>query len=207
MSLPDEFLRRLREFFAQERRYTSIGDCLAYGYDNSRNQVTPAAVVFPTSHEEVLQLVRLCNEHQNPFVARGRGTGTVGASVPVANGIVVSFEKMNQVLEFYPADRFIRVQPGVTNEEVQQAVGEAGFFWPPDPTSAAVCTVGGNLAHNSAGPRAIKFGTPRENTLGLRIVTGSGEELRTGSFTTKSVVGYDLTWLRSRCLRFLRNRS
>jgi D-lactate dehydrogenase len=87
------------------------------------------------------------------------------------------------------------VEPGVTNQAIQQAAAAHGFFWPPDPTSAAVCTVGGNLAYNSAGPRAVKYGTPRDNTLGLRAVTGSGEEIRTGVRTTKGVVGYDLTRL------------
>jgi D-lactate dehydrogenase len=87
------------------------------------------------------------------------------------------------------------VEPGVTNQEVQIAAGQHGFFWPPDPTSAAFCTVGGNLAYNSAGPRAVKYGTPRENILGLRAITGAGEEIRCGVYTTKGVVGYDLTRL------------
>ena len=87
------------------------------------------------------------------------------------------------------------VQPGVTNEGLQKALEKHGFFWPPDPTSAAVCTVGGNLAYNSAGPRAVKYGTPRENTLGLKAVTGAGAPIRTGVRTSKGVVGYDLTRL------------
>jgi D-lactate dehydrogenase len=87
------------------------------------------------------------------------------------------------------------VEPGVINERLQRAVGEHGFFWPPDPTSAAVCTIGGNLAYNSAGPRAVKYGTPRENTLGLTAITGAGASIRTGVLTTKGVVGYDLTRL------------
>ena len=88
-----------------------------------------------------------------------------------------------------------RVEPGVTNQQLQDALAERGFFWPPDPTSASVCTVGGNLACNAAGPRAVKYGTPRENTLGLKAVTGMGESLQTGVSTTKGVVGYDLTRL------------
>ncbi|MCU7855171.1 MAG: FAD-binding protein, partial [Candidatus Thiodiazotropha sp. (ex Lucinoma borealis)] len=92
-------------------------------------------------------------------------------------------------------NRLVRLQPGVTNKALQEAVGAEGFFWPPDPTSAAVCTIGGNLAYNSAGPRAVKYGTPRENTLGLKAVTGSGETITTGVNTTKGVVGYDLTRL------------
>jgi len=102
---------------------------------------------------------------------------------------------MDRILEVDGDNRLMVVQPGVTNQAVQQAAAKAGFFWAPDPTSSAVCTVGGNLACNSAGPRAVKYGTPRENTLGLRAVTGDGREFRTGVFTTKGVVGYDLTRL------------
>ncbi|MCW8889740.1 MAG: FAD-binding protein, partial [Sedimenticola sp.] len=127
--------------------------------------------------------------------ARGKGTGTTGATVPDRGGIVLSLERMNRIIEIDPANRIARVEPGVTNQELQQALKPHGFFWPPDPTSAAVCTIGGNLAYNSAGPRAVKYNTPRENTLGLRAVTGAGEEIRTGVITTKGVVGYDLTRL------------
>ena len=102
---------------------------------------------------------------------------------------------MNKVIEFSPDNRYISVEPGMTNQQVQDIVKEKGFFWPPDPTSAAFCSIGGNLACNSAGPRAVKYGTPRENTLGLRAVTGAGKEIRTGVYTSKGVVGYDLTRL------------
>ena len=174
---------------------TEASERLAYGYDNSRQQALPALVVFPENHAQVQAVVRLCHEQRTPLTARGRGTGTTGATVPQENAIVLSTERMTRILEMNPADRLMVVQPGVTNQAVQQAAAEHGFFWPPDPTSAAVCTIGGNLAYNSAGPRAVKYGTPRENTLGLRAVTGSGEEIHTGTRTTKGVVGYDLTRL------------
>jgi D-lactate dehydrogenase len=110
-------------------------------------------------------------------------------------GLVLAMERMNRVIEFSPDNRFITVEPGITNQAVQNIVAEQGFFWPPDPTSAAYCSVGGNLANNSAGPKAVKYGTPRENTLGLRAITGEGREIRTGVLTSKGVVGYDLTRL------------
>src|SRR5690606_33195370 len=102
---------------------------------------------------------------------------------------------MNQIISVDAANRVAVVQPGVTNQQLQDAAGAAGFFWPPDPTSAAFSTVGGNLACNSAGPRAVKYGTTRDNTLGLRAISGDGTELRTGVYTTKGVVGYDFTRL------------
>ncbi|MBE9539454.1 MAG: FAD-binding oxidoreductase, partial [Proteobacteria bacterium] len=145
----------------------------------------PDAVVFPDSHQDVVETLRLCYREKIPVIARGRGTGTTGATVPVGGGIVLSTERMTRILEVAPEDRLMVVEPGVTNQAIQEAAAEQGFFWPPDPTSAAVCTVGGNLAYNSAGPRAVKYGTPRENTLGLRAVTGTGKEIQTGVRTTK----------------------
>ncbi len=179
----------------RERLVTDPAACWAYGYDNSRRHHLPQAVAFPENTAEVQAIVAFCYERGIPLVPRGRGTGTVGGSVPVKGGIVLSFERMDRILSIDPDDRLMVVEPGVTNQAVQEAAARFGFFWPPDPTSAAVCTVGGNLAYNSAGPRAVKYGTPRENTLALEAVTGTGEVIRTGTRTTKGVVGYDLTRL------------
>ncbi len=174
---------------------TDPADRWAYGYDNSRLHAVPDAVALPESAAEVTAIVRFCNARHIPLVPRGRGTGTTGATVPVGGGLVLSLEHMNRILAIDAANRIARVEPGVTNQALQEAAAAAGFFWPPDPTSAAVCTVGGNLACNAAGPRAVKYGTARENTLGLRAVTGAGEEIRIGVMTTKGVVGYDFTRL------------
>jgi len=115
--------------------------------------------------------------------------------VPDKGGIILSFERMNRILTVDPANRLISTEPGVTNQAIQEAAGAYNFFWAPDPTSSAVCTVGGNLAYNSAGPRAVKYGTTRENVLELTLVTGKGDTLHTGVKTSKGVVGYDLTRL------------
>lgn len=195
MALPSTFLEQLHGLLPQGSVYLDPADCWAYGYDNSKKHALPDAVAFATRHEEVLALVRLCNEFRVPLTARGRGTGTTGATVPVAGGVVLSLERMNRILELSPENRFAVVEPGLTNQALQDALKPLGFFWPPDPTSAAFCSIGGNLAYNSAGPRAVKYGTPRENTLGLRAVTGDGRELRVGVYTSKGVVGYDLTRL------------
>jgi D-lactate dehydrogenase len=193
--LPPAFVRRLQAMFGGEGCRTDPADCWAYGYDNSKRHALPQAVAFAIEHAQVLELVRLCNEFAVPLTARGRGTGTTGATTPVRGGVVLSLERMDKLLEFSPDNRYAVVQPGMTNQALQNAVSPAGFFWPPDPTSAAFCSLGGNLAYNSAGPRAVKYGTPRDNTLGLRAVTGAGQEIRCGVFTTKGVVGYDLTRL------------
>ncbi|EGV32076.1 D-lactate dehydrogenase (cytochrome) [Thiorhodococcus drewsii AZ1] len=193
--LSNGFRRVLAHIAGDGRLLTDPADCWAYGYDNSRRHALPQAVVFASDEEQILQLVSLCRDAGVPLTARGRGTGTTGATVPDRGGVVLSLERMDRILQIIPEDRLAIVQPGVLNAQLQQAVGDLGFFWPPDPTSAATCTIGGNLAYNSAGPRAVKYGTARESTLGLRVVTGRGEALRTGVMTTKGVVGYDLTRL------------
>ncbi|WP_313915384.1 FAD-linked oxidase C-terminal domain-containing protein [Tahibacter sp.] len=170
-------------------------ECLVYGYDNSRRQALPDAVVFPTRHEQVVALIHACRATRTPLVARGRGTNTTGATVPVAGGIVASFERMNCIVHIDTANRYAVVEPGVLNGDLQSALKPLGFFWPPDPTSSPYCSIGGNLACNSAGPRAVKYGSPRENTLGLHAVAGSGEAFRAGYYTSKGATGYDLTRL------------
>ncbi|HED16444.1 MAG TPA: FAD-binding protein [Gammaproteobacteria bacterium] len=193
--LPKEFISTLASILPADSFTLDPAECGAYGFDNSPHLAQPQAVAFPHTHQQVEQLVLLCNTHRVAITPRGRGTGTTGATVPIHAGLVLSFENMNTILRMDPENRMIIVQPGVTNEQVQLRAAEHGFFWPPDPTSAAYCSVGGNLAYNSAGPRAVKYGTPRENTLGLTAITGTGKTIHTGVKTTKGVVGYDLTRL------------
>ena len=193
--LPAAFLTRLAEIVGADDLFTDPADRWPYSYDNSRRQAQPDAVAFPASHDEVRDCVRLCNEFEVPILARGLGSSTTGSAVPTAGGLVLALERMNRVLRFSPEDRLMVVESGMTNTAAQQVAGEAGFFWGPAPTSAAYSTIGGNLACNAGGPSSVKYGTPRDNVLGLRIVTGGGEELRTGVFTSKGVMGYDLTRL------------
>jgi D-lactate dehydrogenase (quinone) len=194
--LSPEFLRRLgKAAGGGDSLLTQPSDCWPYGYDNSRLQALPGAVVFAATHDQVRDIVATCNEAAVPLVSRGSGTGTTGATVPLQHAVVLSFERMREIISVDPGNRCATVQPGVTNAALQLAAAAHGFFWPPDPTSAAVCTIGGNLAYNSAGPRAVKYGTPRENTLALRAVSGDARSFSTGTQTTKGVVGYDLTRL------------
>ncbi len=165
---------------------------LAYAYDNSRRLSLPDAVALPNSTEQVVALVRACRACRIPLVARGRGTNTTGASVPIRAGVVVSFERMDTILDIRPGDRCAVVQPGVINGDLQSALAPHGLFWPPDPTSAAFSTIGGNLACNAGGPRAVKYGASRDNVLALTAVTGAGELIHCGTATTKGSTGYDL---------------
>ncbi|MEO7431025.1 MAG: FAD-linked oxidase C-terminal domain-containing protein [Dokdonella sp.] len=193
--LPSPAIAELQLVFARDALTTDEAECLVYGYDNSRRQAMPDAVVFPTSHEQVTELVRICRSHRIALVARGRGTNTTGASVPVSGGIVASFERMNRILGIDPDNRIAIVEPGVLNGDLQIALAPHRMFWPPDPTSAPFCTIAGNIACNAGGPRAVKYGATRDNVLALRGVAGSGDAFRCGSATTKGSTGYDLTRL------------
>ena len=190
--LPAGFDRAMAALLGIDGWRTDAGERLTYGYDNSRRHAQPDAVALPRDAAQVQALVRACREQRVPVVARGRGTNTTGAAVPVAGGVVVSFERMDQVLEIRPGDRCAIVQPGVLNGDLQRALAPHGLFWPPDPTSADYATVGGNLACNAGGPRAVKYGASRDNVLALAAVAGTGELVRCGSATTKGATGYDL---------------
>jgi len=193
MPLPSDLHRELSELLGAGRGWlTDPGERFAYAYDNSRRESLPDAVALPVTREQVQALVRACFTHRVPVVGRGRGTNTTGASVPVHGGVVVSFERMNRILDIRPGDRCAVVEPGVLNGELQTALHAHGLFWPPDPTSAAFSTIGGNLACNAGGPRAVKYGASRDNVLALTAVTGTGELIHCGTATTKGATGYDL---------------
>ncbi|MGN6224476.1 FAD-binding oxidoreductase [Pseudoxanthomonas sp.] len=166
-----------------------------YGEDNSRRYALADAVALPGTREQVQAIVRLCREHRVPIVARGSGTSSTGAAIPYAGGVAVSFERMNRILRIEAGDRYAVVEAGVLNSELQAAIAAHGLFWAPDPASADVATIGGNLACNAGGPHAVKYGATRDNVLGLQAVTGTGDLIACGSVTTKDATGYDLTHL------------
>lgn len=188
-------LTALQQWLPADRLLTDPVDCYAYAYDNSRKYAAPAAVAFPLSTEDVARIVRTCHEHRVPVTARGRGTGTAGGSIPVSGGLVVSLERMQKIVRLDAANRLLHVEAGVLNGEVQKVAASEGFFWPPDPSSANWCSVGGNLATNAGGPHALKYGVTRDHVLGLTAVSGTGTILQCGVQTSKGVVGYDLTRL------------
>jgi D-lactate dehydrogenase len=193
MTMPEGFRREMSALFGAGDGWLDGGsERLAYGYDNSRRLALPDAVALPTGVAQVVALVRACRAHRVPLVARGRGTNTTGASVPASGGVVASFERMARILDIRPGDRCAVVEPGVLNGDLQRALRPHGLSWPPDPTSADFSTIGGNLACNAGGPRAVKYGASRDNVLALTAVTGAGELVRCGSATTKGSSGYDL---------------
>jgi D-lactate dehydrogenase len=193
--IPNSTLDVLRSVLGETRCRTDPATTLAYSYDNSRLHHRPDAVVFPEATGEVEAIVACAAKDRIPLVARGLGSNTTGASVPVEGGVVLSTERMRAILEFAPDDRLIVTEPGALNTDVQHTARTRGLFWPPDPSSASHSTVGGNIATNAGGPRAVRYGTTRDHVLGLVAVDGRGRAFRCGVRTPKSSVGYDLTRL------------
>lgn len=193
--LPDRALAAFRSALGNERVFDDDATRALYACDETPRRVEPDAVLFPSSHDDVVALARIALEHRIALTLRGAGSGNVGGALPAPGSVVVSFECMRRVLEFDPANRLIVVEAGVVIDDIDRIARSAGLFYPPDPGSSAYCRIGGNLAMNAGGPRAVKYGVTRDYVLGLRAVTGDGREIRTGCRTTKGVTGYDLTRL------------
>lgn len=170
-------------------------DLICYGFDASGLEQIPALVAWPGSTEDVVRLVRYAVQHNMPIVPRGAGSGMTAGSVPLEGSIAMSFEGMNRVLEIDADNLTVMVEPGLINGHLQTALKPSGLFYPPDPASLAFCTLGGNVAENAGGPRAVKYGVTRDYVMELEAVLPSGEVIHTGVRTHKGVVGYDLTRL------------
>ena len=151
----------------------------------------PMLVVLPESIEQVQQVLRLCSEHQVPVVARGAGTGLSGGALPLSDGVLLSLAKFNRILDIDPCNRTARVQPGVRNLAISEAVAEHGLYYAPDPSSQIACSIGGNVAENAGGVHCLKYGLTVHNILKLEIVTMSGERLTLGS-DALDAPGFDL---------------
>lgn len=170
-------------------------DLVCYGYDATATLFVPDAVVFPSSVRQVSQVMKLAAAYQTPVIPRGGGSGMTGGALAVNGGIVVVFNRMNQILEIDQDNLIARVQPGVITAAFQDQVKQYRLFYPPDPSSAGISTMGGNLAECAGGPKAVKYGVTRDYVLGLEAVLATGEIVKTGVRTAKGVVGYDLTRL------------
>ena len=169
---------------------------LSYDSDESGcGSYPPQAVVLARSAEDVQKVLRYARGRKLPVVPRGGGSGKSGGALAERGGIVLSLEKMNRILEISKPDMVCVVEPGVVLQTLQGAVEEQGLFYPPDPNSQQWCTLGGNLAHNAGGPRALKYGVTRDYVLGCEAVLPNGELIKAGHRSWKGVAGYDITQL------------
>ncbi|MEH7387857.1 FAD-binding protein, partial [Bacillus sp. JJ1521] len=169
---------------------------LVYSYDATPQfQSMPDAVIAPRNKEEIANIVKVCNEHKIPIVPRGSGTNLCAGTCPTEGGIVLLFKHLNQILEIDEENLTITVQPGVITQEIINAVEAKGLFYPPDPGSMKISTIGGNINENSGGLRGLKYGVTRDYVMGLEAVLANGEIIKTGGKLAKDVAGYDLTRL------------
>ena len=159
---------------------------LVYSYDATPNfQSMPDAVVSPRNKQEISQIVKICNEYQIPIVPRGSGTNLCAGTCPTEGGIVLLFKHMNKILEVDEENLTVTVQPGVVTLDLIQAVEPKGLFYPPDPSSMKISTIGGNINENSGGLRGLKYGVTRDYVIGLEAVLPNGEIIRTGGKLAK----------------------
>lgn len=193
------FAEVLKELLAAfpGRSVVQDADKLAeYGHDESDlGTFPPQVAVLAESAEDVQKVFAIATRHRVPVIPVGARSGKSGGILAVQGGIAVSLERMNRILEVSPEDLVARVEPGVITGVLQSQVELLGLFYPPDPNSLELCTIGGNVAENAGGPRALKYGVTREYVLGLTVVIPTGEILRTGHRSIKGVAGYDLTAL------------
>ena len=195
MGFTDRTYKELEAILGKERITRDPEELLCYSYDATGRSYLPHVIVFPATEAQAAEVLKLAYVNRIPVVPRGTGSGMTGGAVPVQGGIVLVTTLMNQILEIDPDNFIARVQPGVIVGDLHKAVEEKGLFYPPDPASSSVCTIGGNVGECAGGPRAVKYGVTRDYVLGLRAVLPSGEIIQTGVATAKGVAGYDLTRL------------
>jgi glycolate dehydrogenase FAD-linked subunit len=190
----DTFIKELTGVVGPEGVLFRPEDLMLYEYDGLSALEMPEAVVFPTSTEHVVQIVRLAAARKVPIIPRGAGTGLSGGAVVTTGGIVISLARMKKIVEIDLENQRARVQPGVVNTDLTLAVADAGYYYAPDPSSQKACTIGGNVAENSGGPHTLAYGVTTNHVLGLEIVLPNCEIVRTGG-KCWDLPGYDLTGL------------
>lgn len=188
------FLEKIADVVGPANVAASVVDCLAYSRDMSIHAGVPQAVVFVTNTEQVSKILHLANEEKIPVVARGTGSSVTGAVLPVKGGIILDFTKMNAVKEINKADGYVVVEPGVICNALNAKLAPTHFF-PPDPGSAPIATIGGMISTNASGVRAAKYGTTKDYVKALTVVLPNGSVIQTGDVAPKSSAGYDLTHL------------
>src|SRR5689334_5795709 len=201
---PGKAPRQIREEIVNQfREIVGMGHVIVdpqlkqeYGHDKTEEFFyMPALVLKPANTSEVSEILKICNAYKIPVTPRGAGTGLAGGAIPTHQGIVVSMERFNKILSIDTLNLQATVEPGVITEVFQNAVKEKGLFYPPDPASRGSCFLGGNLANNSGGPKAVKYGVTRDYVINLEVVLPSGDVIWTAANVLKNSTGYNLTQL------------
>lgn len=190
----EHLIKELNKIIPKERLLYRKRDLLAYEYDATPYQGKPICIVFPETTEEVSKIVKIAGRFNTPITPRGAGTSLSGGPVPTPGAIVMPLTRMNRILEIDIDNKNATVQPGVTNKSFQDALGSLGYWFPPDPASLSVATIGGNIAENAGGPHCLKYGVTTNHVMDLEIVLCNGDVVNIGS-SLEEIPGYDLTGL------------
>ena len=192
---PKHLRDELRDVVGQDNYLDQPEDLICYSYDAAISESLPEAVLLPKSTDQVASILKIADREWIPVTPRGAGTNLSGGSVPEKRGIVLAFSRMNRIIEISRENRLAVVQPGVVNGDLQAELATYGLFYPPDPGSLYVSTLGGNVAENASGLKGVKYGVTRDYLLGLTVVMADGRIIKTGGRTVKNVTGIDLTSL------------
>ncbi|MGD2126782.1 MAG: FAD-binding oxidoreductase, partial [Desulfobacteraceae bacterium] len=191
MSIIDE----ITGIVGADKIFSDRVECLCNSRDMSVHQGVPDAVIFPKTTEQVSAIMKLAHRDKVPVTARGSGTSTTGAVLPIRGGLLMDLHLMNNILEINKEDFYARVEPGVICMQLNTVLGKEGLMFPPNPGSEVVATIGGMVSTNASGHRAVKYGTTKDYIKGLKVVLADGTIIETGTITPKTSLGYDLTRL------------
>lgn len=193
--IPDTVIQELSAVVGPDRLTLRHDDLTDYSSDATKLEFMPDAVAFPGNAEEISRILLLANREYFPVIPRGAGSGASGGALPVKGGLVLAMKRFNRILSIDQDNLIVKVEPGVITAHLQEEVEKLGLFYPPDPASIHISSIGGNVAECAGGLRAVKYGVTRDYVLGLEVVLPTGEIIKTGVETSKGVVGYDLTRL------------
>ena len=193
--MEDKTKKALIDIVGEENYTDNLIDLISYSKDASEHRHRPDAAVWPATAEEISAILKLANKDRFPVVPRGAGTSLAGLAVPEKGGVILDLGRMNKIISVSVTDRLAVVQPGVVYADLERALAPHDFFFPPDPASGTVATLGGNVATNAGGIKGAKYGTTKDYVLSLQVVLPDGRVMRTGSKCMKSSSGYDLTKL------------
>jgi glycolate oxidase len=195
MMLDKKLLQEFEKILSKERVKYEPEDLLSYSYDAYLPEYKPQAVLFPLTTEEAMGVMRIASKYGVAVTPRGSGTNLFSGSLAKQGGIILCFSLMNRICEIDPANRYAIVEPGVILADLQREVESRNLFYPPDPGSSSIATIGGTVNTNAGGMRGVKYGVTRDYILGLELVLANGECINIGSRVTKDVVGYDMVRL------------
>lgn len=191
-----EQLEQFKKIVGEHFVFTDDETMHSYGHDETEHLLyLPHIVLKPRTPQEISAVMKICNAEKIPVTPRGAGTGLSGGAIPHLGGVVISTERMNSIIEIDERNLQVTAEPGVITEVLQDAVKEKKLFYPPDPSSRGSCFIGGNIAENSGGPKAVKYGVVKDYVLNLELVLPSGEIIWTGANVLKNSTGYNLTQL------------